>query len=155
MKYTLLIILFLMSCTKDETQPNNFRRADPMSGSNQQVVVHPSVDFNITWDSTTYCGGTEIIWDDKGADMYYVLFEGSGNSSCSQTYLVDGVTYYYPWSDTDRNNIGLLSGQVCGCSPFSTYNIIVRYYEFSKGKWHEYNSLPVQMAFGIPGYQCN
>lgn len=150
----LILTLAFASCETQTPNPSPERRADPMSGGNGQTIQYPQSDFNITWDSTWNCSQTLLTWTDFGADKYYILFEGTGNISCPNTYNVAGVTYYYPWTTyTDQNRIALLSGQICGTLPLHNYNIIVRYYKFRQGRWYEYNSLPVNVALG--SNNCN
>lgn len=119
-----------------------------MSGASGQVIQIPQTNFAVTWDTTWNCSQTLLTWNDYNAPRYYVLFQGTGNGSCSMTYNVGGVTYYYPWTANTENRIALLSGNVCGTMSISNHNIIVRYYEFRQGKWYEYNSLPVNIWLG-------
>jgi hypothetical protein len=119
-----------------------------MSGSQSGVVQMPSQDFNIQWDTTWNCAQTLLTWDNKSVDKYYILFEGSGNGSCSSTYNVDGVTYYYPYLYADEPSRAIISGQICGTLPLNNYTIIIRYYQFKKGVWNEYNSTPVNIPLG-------
>ncbi len=145
-----LVTLFtLMSCSKVDSVDNDelSRRPDPINGSTAEVVVKPAENWNVQWDTTWNCGQVLVNWNDQGSSKYYFLFEGPGNGSCSYTIVRDGVTYYYPWVFAEENSRALLTGQICGLQPRTTYNCIIVYYEFSKGKWNEYRSTPTAIPF--------
>ena len=145
-----LVLTIIFSCQKSDFENNSelLRKPDPMNGGNQQVVIMPQTDFNISWDTTWNCSQTLLNWNNKGSNKYYILFQGNGNGSCPNTFIVNGITYYYPWLNSTTNTRALLSGQICGTVPLNNYNIIIRYYTFSSGKWNEYNSLPVNIPLG-------
>lgn len=122
------------------------RKPDPMT-TGAQVTYTPSTNWNVQWDTTVIGGNyptTRITWDNQvGASMYYLLIEGTGNGSCPKQVVVNGITYYYPWTYSSTNQEVLLSGQICGTTSGNWYNMIVLYYKFQQGQWYAYTSLPI------------
>ncbi len=163
----LLIILFtlclFLSCEKQgqelSTPQNssvNERRPDPLTGSvNQSVTYMTPTNWNVTWDTTSNCGATRMNWNaQSNAQHYYLLIQGIGNGSCNKQIVVNGITYYYPWTDSPVNSSSFFIGQVCGTLPNNNYNVIVLYYRFQNGSWKAYTSIPTVVPFGRAGWNC-
>jgi len=146
---TLIILSFLLlSCEKqsETVTPSTERKPDPLT-TGGAVTYLPSTNWNVTWDTTAIGGNyptTKIQWDaQNGASLYYLLIEGTGNGSCSKTVVINGITYYYPWTSSPVTHEVLLSGQICGTQSGGWYNIIILHYRFQQGQWYGYSSLPL------------
>lgn len=157
-KYLLFALaLLISSCSeKDESiSSTNSRKPDPIDGASGQIVYAAPTNWNVVSDTLTDCGSVFLNWTAQpGADRYYVLFEGTGNGSCSINVTISGITYFYPWTYTPVNYRALQIGSVCGTLPHSNYNIIILYYKFKQGKWNGYSSLPVAIRFNRAGWEC-